>query len=35
MEWLSSLGIIGIMTIVYTLGLRKLPLTNSIEKGGV
>jgi len=34
-EWLSSLGIIGIMTIVYTLGLRKLPLTNSIEKEGV
>ncbi len=35
MEWLSSLGVIGIMTIVYSLGFRKLPLTNSSEKGGV
>ena len=34
-EWLSSLGILGIMTIVFSLGYRRLPLVNSREKGEV
>jgi Ni/Fe-hydrogenase subunit HybB-like protein len=34
-EWGSSLGILGIMTIIFSLGYRGLPLINSREKGGV
>ena len=35
LEWGSSLGVIGIMTIVFSLGYRRLPLVNSGEKGEV
>jgi len=34
-EWGSSLGILGILTIVFSLGYRRLPLVNSREKGEV
>ena len=34
-EWGSSLGILGIFTIIFSLGYRGLPLVNSGEKGEV